>query len=391
MSKLVLLGYDYPPNDGGISRLSASLVEGLAREGQAVEVLTLNDGDRAGPARPQVPTTQVPRSGWRRDLATLRFILRQPRDAVLVASVWNPEGTLVWLAGRSQQLWVMAHGNEVMPYPPDLRFAFKRWLRRRVLASARAVVCNSRYTERLVQAACPQARTVAIPLGVDAPRFQSPLGQDEARARFGLPQQARVVLSVSRLNAYKGHDTLLRALAALPAAAREQLHYVVAGKGEHLHALQALAEELGVAAQVRWLGFVAEDDLPALYAASDLFALCTREDPRERGVEGFGLAFLEAQAAGVPVLGTRAGGIPDAVEDGRGGWLVAQDDVAGVRDHLARLAAEPSAFAAQGRAARQRAEHECGWEIYVDRFNAVLGLRPAMSGEPHVIRQESRQ
>ncbi|MEN1927999.1 glycosyltransferase family 4 protein [Luteimonas sp. MJ250] len=391
MSKLVLLGYDYPPNDGGISRLSASLVEGLAREGQSVEVLTLHNDDRVGPARPQVPTTPVPRSGWRRDLATLRFILRQPRDAALVAAVWNPEGTLAWLAGRSRQLWVMAHGNEVMPYPPGLRFTFKRWLRRRMLASARVVVCNSRYTERLVNAASPQARTVAIPLGVDAQRFQSPLGQAEARARFGLPQQERVVLSVSRLNAHKGHDTVLRALAALPIAERNRVCYVIAGRGKHAANLQAFAAELGVDEHVRWLGYVREDELPMLYAAADLFALCSREDQRERGVEGFGLAFLEAQAAGVPVLGTRAGGIPDAVEDGRGGWLVAQDDVAAVRDHLARLVAAPALFAAQGLAARKRAETECGWGIYVDRFRAVLGQRPAVAGGPQENRQESRQ
>ncbi len=166
---------------------------------------------------------------------------------------------------------------------------------------------------------------------------------------------------------------------------------MVAGKGEHLQTLQALAEELGVATHVRWLGFVAEDDLPALYAASDLFVLCTREDPRERGVEGFGLAFLEAQAAGVPVLGTRAGGIPDAVEDGRGGWLVAQNDVAAVRGHLARLVAEPAAFAAQGRAGLQRVERECGWDVYVDRFRAVLDPRAAEAGTRQVNRQESRQ
>ena len=391
MSKLVLLGYDYPPNDGGISRLSASLVEGLARAGQAVQVLTLCGDGRAGPERPPLPTTEVPRGGWRRDLATLRFILRQPRDAVLLASLWNPEASLAWLAGRSGQLWVMAHGNEVMPYPPGLRFAFKRWLRRRVLASARAVICNSRYTERLVQAASPRARTVAIPLGVDAQRFHSPLDKAQARARFDLPPQARVVLSVSRLNAYKGHDTVLRALAALPAAQRQAVCYVVAGKGEHLHALQALADELGLAGCVRWLGYVGEDELPTLYAASDLFVLCTREDPRERGVEGFGLAFLEAQAAGVPVLGTRAGGIPDAVEEGRGGWLVAQDDIAAVRDHLAWLVEEPALYAAQGLAARQRAAQECGWDIYVDRVRAVLAWPTDGDAAPHVQQGESRQ
>jgi phosphatidylinositol alpha-1,6-mannosyltransferase len=372
---IVVLSYDYPPNDGGISRLVAELVTGLHRRGEDLRVLTLHNGSHYGPVRPDVPTSEIAPRSWHRDLGALRFILRQPRQVRLLASIWNPEATLAWLAGRSQQLWVLAHGNEVMPYPPGLRHAWKRWLRRRVLASAQLVICNSRYTERMVKAASPQARTLAIPLGVDAARFQSGVEDAVARSSFDLPQDRRVLLSVSRLNAYKGHDTVLRAIAALPGEARDKLHYAIAGKGEHMDALQALAAELGIVEQVQWLGYVAEDALPRLYACADLFVLCTREDPRERGVEGFGLAFLEAQAAGVPVLGTRAGGIPDAVAEGRGGWLVAQNDVVAVSARLAALAAGDPAFAEQGRLGRQRMLQECEWGVYVDKVCDAMGLR----------------
>lgn len=375
MSVITVASYDYPPCDGGISRLVECLVKGLSARGHEVQVLTVVDSGQSGPERPDVMTTDVPRRGWRRDLAAFAALRYQSREAVLLASVWNPEGTLAWLAGRSDQLWIMAHGNEVMPYPSGLRFAWKRWLRRRVLASARGVICNSRYTERLVKAACPQARTSAIPLGVDAVRFDLAVDKTSARKHFGLPENCRVLLSVSRLNAYKGHDTVLQALAALSPAERDALCYVVAGKGEHLRALQAMATELGVAEHVHWLGYVSESDLPMLYAAADLFVLCTREDARERGVEGFGLAFLEAQAAGVPVLGTDAGGIPDAVEHGRGGWLIPQDDVSVLRRHLEKLVASPEEFEREGRIARQRAQDECNWDVYVDKLRAVVDLR----------------
>ena len=76
MSKLVLLGYDYPPNDGGISRLSASLVEGLARAGQAVQVLTLCGDGRAGPERPPLKALQA----WHRKRRR-RPVLRAPEAA----------------------------------------------------------------------------------------------------------------------------------------------------------------------------------------------------------------------------------------------------------------------------------------------------------------------
>ena len=136
--------------------------------------------------------------------------------------------------------------------------------------------------------------------------------------------------------------------------------------------LQALAGDLGIGDCVTWLGFVEDADLAALYACGDLFVLCTREDPRARGVEGFGMVFLEAQAAGVPALGTRAGGIPDAIVEGRGGWLVDQDDSAAVSGHLQRLAADVSSFREQGMRGRLRAITEASWDTYATKLLAVI-------------------
>lgn len=364
------LSYDYPPNDGGISRLAAEVVARSSGRGHQIRVLTLAPGSATGPVRPDVATVEVPRRKGAREWATLAWLCGGPRSTVALATVWNPEATLLWLLQR--RYVVMAHGNEVMPYPPGPRMAMRRWLRARVLLAARWVVCNSRYTERLVRAAAPAARTVVIPPGVDCQHFQPAADRLAARARFGLPADRRMVLSVARLDTYKGHDVVLRALAALPPAARDRLQYVVAGKGEHQSALHALAAQLGVTANVTWLGFVADGDLPDLYASADLFVLCTREDPQARGVEGFGMVFLEAQASGVAVLGTRAGGIPDAIDEGRGGWLVPQDDVAAVAAHLQTLAADPAPYHAMGRSGRARVLAECDWSHYTDRLLPLL-------------------
>lgn len=149
------ISYDYPPNDGGISWLVAEVTAGLDKRGHDVGVLTLDGRNRAGPIRPEVATNQVAHSGRKRDFATYRYIRSLPDDAKLVASVWNPEGTLAWLVGRSRRLWIMAHGNEVMQYPNGIGFRLKKWLRHRVLASVEAVICNGRYTEGLVKTACP--------------------------------------------------------------------------------------------------------------------------------------------------------------------------------------------------------------------------------------------
>jgi phosphatidylinositol alpha-1,6-mannosyltransferase len=368
VKRINLLSYDYPPNDGGISRLCAALSSEFARRGRDMSVITVRAPASFGLVRPDVPTSEVPRKRWLRETATCLKVVLTRRSSCVLSSLWNTEGTIAYLA-RCTDAVVMAHGNEVMPYPNGLRYRLKGWLRRKVLSSARAVVCNSKYTERLVRAISQEANTVVITPGVDAARF-SPLDDSSiAKRHFKLPGNRRIVLSVSRMDAYKGHDLVLAALARMPSDSRERLHYVAAGRGPHLESLKALATSLGLDACVTWLGFVADADLPALYGSADLFVLCTREDPAARGVEGFGMAFLEAQAAGVPVIGTRAGGIPDAVEHGDGGWLIEPGDVTALGTHLERLATGDPSFKEQGLRARKRALDKGSWQRYV---NALL-------------------
>jgi phosphatidylinositol alpha-1,6-mannosyltransferase len=239
-----------------------------------------------------------------------------------------------------------------------------------VCESADLVVAISEYTRRLTLEAAPRATVVTVPLGVNHEHF-CPGDKELAKKRFGA--DGKVVLSsVSRLQAYKGHETVLRALAELPERQRNRVVYLIAGKGPCGDELRKLASDLGLSEQVRFLGFVPEEDLPDLYRASDLFVLCTRETSEQQEVEGFGLVFLEAQACGTPVVGTRTGGIPDAMKEGEGGWLIEQDDAEALSKILLGLAGDPESFRTAGLAARRRVERECTWGHYIDRFRTVL-------------------
>lgn len=374
MSGIVVLGYDYPPNDGGISRLTSAVVSELSRHGREMEVLTLVADGRTGPSRPSVPTREVPRTNPCRDLTTYAYLRHLPTDIPILATVWNPEATLAWLAQRGR-LTVMAHGNEVMPYASGVALGLKDLLRRRVLSAAQTVVCNSRYTQQLVLDLAPNARTVVICPAVDAKRFSGAYDPEAIRRQFGLPLDKRLILSVSRLDAYKGHDIVLRALAGLSSEIRSRIHFAVAGRGANLPILQDLATKLGVNDCVTWLGFVGDEGLPGLYGCSDLFLLCTREDPQARGVEGFGMVFLEAQAAGIAVIGTRAGGIPDAIIEEEGGWLVPQHDVVALTAHLKDLVGNIACYRQQGILGRERVLRDATWEKYVDQLLTVMEVK----------------
>jgi phosphatidylinositol alpha-1,6-mannosyltransferase len=283
--------------------------------------------------------------------------------------LWYPDGLLAQVAGARPRV-ILAHGSELMPSKARWRRDIWRRLLRRVCEAADLVVANSEYTRKLVLEKAPRANAVAIPLAVDHERF-CPGDGEKAKRQFGVAN--KVVLStVARLHAFKGHDVVLRAIAASSERTRRDMVYLIAGKGPHQSELERQVAELGLTEQVRFLGFVAEDELPDLYRASDLFLLCTREVVERQEVDGFGLVFLEAQACGTPVIGTRTGGIPDAVKEGEGGWLIEEDDAAALSMLLSQLVDDPTLFVATGKRGRERVERECTWENYVRRFVGAL-------------------
>jgi phosphatidylinositol alpha-1,6-mannosyltransferase len=367
--RVLLFSFNYPPHDGGVSRLCAELVTGLQRKGVRIQVLSqLRPG--AGSCIPSVQEERVTmRRPWR-ELAALRTLRRAGPNSLIICGLWYPEGLLAVLAGARPRV-VLAHGLELRPTRIWWRRRVWHWLMRLVLRRASLVVANSRYTADLVRARAPGAAVAALPLGVDHCRFR-PGSPEAARRRLHVPADKRVLLTVSRILRHKGHRLVFQALAALPDSARARFAYLIAGQGRDTSRLQHEAEALGLGRVVRWLGYVPEADLPQLYQSADLFVLCTREDPDQPDVEGFGLAFLEAQACGIPVVGTRTGGIPDAVTEGEGGWLIDQDDVAALAAILTRLLEKPAAFGRMGRTARERVEVAYSSERFIGGFVELL-------------------
>jgi len=177
------------------------------------------------------------------------------------------------------------------------------------------------------------ARTVTLYNGVDLERFAAArAGRDRARAHLGLAPADFVVATVARLEPCKGIDTLLRA-AARAVHEEPSLQLLVVGDGSDRDRLEQLAESLGIAAWVTFTG--TRDDVPELLVAADLFAMPSH-------TEGLGVAAIEALAAGLPVLASNVGGLPEIVEDGRCGRLLPVGDVAAWATAIAAAALGPA-------------------------------------------------
>jgi glycosyltransferase involved in cell wall biosynthesis len=162
------------------------------------------------------------------------------------------------------------------------------------------------------------------------------------------------MVTVAHLVARKRHAVVLRALARLEPARRPE--YLVIGDGPCRSGLERLAGELGVADRVHFLGQLDNRDAVARAAACDLFVMPGVEEP-------FGVAFVEAMAAGLPAIGSRGEGGPEDIAAAGGGMvLVPPDDPAALAAEIERLTADPSELRRLGAAARETVAANFTWE-----------------------------
>ncbi|MGY0233580.1 glycosyltransferase family 4 protein [Longispora urticae] len=205
--------------------------------------------------------------------------------------------------------------------------------------------------------------------GVQVDTFHPGVDGTAIRARHGLGDRP-VIVCVSRLVPRKGQDTLIRALPAVLRRVPDARLLLVSG-GPYRSKLVKLAAQVGVSDAVVFTGSVPYEELPAHYAAGDVFAMPCRTRAAGLDVEGLGIVFLEASAVGLPVVAGNSGGSPDAVLEGETGYVVDHDSPALV-DRLVDLLTDRDLAARLGKAGRAWVEKEWHWDAQADRMKALL-------------------
>lgn len=191
---------------------------------------------------------------------------------------------------------------------------------------------------------------VCIPNGIDTGRFRPNGERSLWRKKNGFREEDVLVVSVARLDPQKNPGALVRAINTIPEA-----ELVLVGEGE-------LRKQLEGHPRVHLLGI--RHDIPEILAASDIFALASNW-------EGLPLAVIEALAAGLPVLGTSVGCLPEVVQHGRTGLLVDPGNQPALVDALSYLIRNPNERRSMGKAARNRAE-SYGVEAMVSRYEQLF-------------------
>jgi phosphatidylinositol alpha-1,6-mannosyltransferase len=165
---------------------------------------------------------------------------------------------------------------------------------------------------------------------------------------------------------------LIRALPAVRRRVPGAALLLVSG-GPYRKRLERLARDQGVGSDVVFTGSVPWAELPAHYAAGDVYAMPCRTRAAGLDVEGLGIVYLEASASGLPIVGGDSGGAPDAVLEGETGYVVGGRDVNALSGRLADLLSDPAKARAMGAAGRAWVEREWRWETQAARMARLLG------------------
>jgi phosphatidylinositol alpha-1,6-mannosyltransferase len=367
--RILFLTPDYPMWDGGVSVLADKFALFFCRHGHTVTVATplqlAEDKafDHRQPHRVLRWKNVKDRylkffyAQWK-----LRRLLGRETFDHVICLTWHPFANAAFRYSQGTNLTVMANGNDFL----ENRWQRPFWKRRMHQAFHQAdhVVCCSNESKRVLLKTIPglETKTHALLPAVDPNEF----------APDTTPRQPPVLLTLGRVVARKGQDTVIR---ALPKILKEfpDVQYWVAGRGAHLASLKALVTQLGLEDNVQFLGFVSAEQRLRLYQECTIYLMPSRTIGDQGDFEGFGITYLEANACGRPTIGGRSGGVADAVLDGETGFLVNPESPDEIAEKTLRLLRDPELAARLGRQGRERIERELNWDATARKLAGLIG------------------
>lgn len=372
--RTLLVTNDFPPRRGGIETFCHELAVRLARHGGVVVYTSATPGGRDFDAGLDFPVVRD-RSGvllpTPRVAARAAALLREHScDRVLFGAA-APLGLAArrLRAAGARRIVALTHGHEVW----WARLPGSRALLRRIGRGVDVLTYLGGFTRaQVARALDPRdlGKLVRLAPGVDPDVFHPDVDGSAVRDRYGLGE-APVVLCAARLVPRKGVDTLIRAMPLV----RERVagaRLLVVGQGPDERRLRALAARTGQDGAVVFAGGHPHAELPAFFAAADVFAMPSRTRRLGLEAEGLGIVYLEAAASGRPVLVGDSGGAPDAVRHGSTGFVVDGRDPGAVAERLAALLADPRAARAMGQRGREWVLAEWTWKAAAERLFALL-------------------
>lgn len=367
-------------NVGGPARHAISLTAGLDPARFVTTLITgvgePDEGDLSAEARARgVQPVVIPELGPRirpgRELVALGKLVRLLRNLRpdLVHTHTAKAGALGRVAARLAGVPIIVHtfhGHVLEGYfSPTRTRLFVQIERALARITHRIITVSPRVRHDLLARGIGRPEQMeVVPVGLDLARFlDRPASSACLRETLGIPSKVPLLGIVGRLVPIKDHPTLFQALALLQTHGPAP-HLIVAGDGERREALKRLAQDLGLASRIHFLGW--RNDLEAILGELDVVICCSKN-------EGTPVALIEAMAAGVPVLSTDVGGVGDLIVHGETGWLVPSGNPSALARGIRELLADPEPRAQLVPAARAAALGRHDLNGLIHRMEALYG------------------
>ncbi len=267
-----------------------------------------------------------------------------------------------WLCPKSKLLLTLQEGDPLEHYAN--RIGWLEFLHKMIFRRADAVQAISNFLADWAIKMGFKGRPEVIPNGVDVEKFMRWINVEERRKlrqEWKVNDQDVVLITTSRLSSKNGIDDLIRSLISLPLNFR----VVIAGEGEDKKKLDLLVKENNLGDRVIFLGRKSHDELPGILQASDIFVRASLS-------EGLGNSFLEALAAGLPIIGTPVGGIPDFLTDGETGVFARPHDSQSIVKAVKRIQEEAGLKEKLIRQGKDLVKEKYEWQGITNQIKNVL-------------------
>jgi len=320
-------------------------------------------------------TIEVIEDSWQLSWpATRRLfaVLKQYRPRILHLYFTGFLSAYPWMAKLLgvERVYFTDQSSQPEGFVPSRAPLWKRLAMRVINGPMTGVISVSEYGYRnfSTRDLIPRKRFQVVYNAVDVERAAIGAGRGgEFRRRHGIPADAIVVMQVSWLIPEKGLDDLLDAAREV-AAAEPRAHFVLAGDGAHRPALEQRARDLGIASRVTFTGVVKDPLAEGLFDASDIVCQMSRWE------EVFGYVNAEAMACGKPLVGTRAGGIPEIIQHGVTGFVVDKRDSSAMARRILELVRDPDLRKRMGEAGREVCREKFNLKKNVGQLIGIYGL-----------------
>jgi phosphatidylinositol alpha-1,6-mannosyltransferase len=371
--KHILVTTDFPPDIGSMARRNLEIARRYP-DRMSVSTVSAPDAARFDAAEEYVierqPFTGRRSTGWFQRMRWARWLAERCRDRVHVMHCANirPAGYAVWWTHKRLGIpyVVYVNGTDLLIEREGARQgAWRRRSLRLILGDCAGIVATSHWCMTLATEVM-QELGISVPppvtsvdLGVDPELFHPERDTGALRQRWGI-RRAPILLTVAPLVAHKGQDVGMQALARL----RNEfpsLRYILVGEGDDEARLRNLAAELDVMDRVGFAGTMRDDELPEAYATSTIYLGASRAD-HGTWAEGFGISFVEASAAGLPIVAGDTGGVRSAVRHDQTGMIVDPNNVDAIISAVQQLLRDDELRARMGAAGRSAVETHYNWQ-----------------------------